>query len=229
MSTHLKFFVLLTFFGLLSGTIFSQTDTTKTKKIATEVPIVKSSDKLKAKSENVRVEPSANINLNIEKKLNTNAINNNLNQYSSKSNSNFLMETLPEDKDIMGKKYWKGKDVTHKKLASHFSLGTIKSNTRTVKIECRDHSYVDGDRIRIFVNEKVISDNIGLKTNYYVIYVNLEPGYNRIDFQAINQGFSGPNTAEVNVYDANGNLISSKDWNLPTGYIATLGIIKNNE
>lgn len=229
MIMKLRFFVFVTILCIFTVNIFAQSDTTKTKKITTEVPIIKSSDKLKAKSQNVRVEPNSNINLNIEKKLNTNAINKNLNQYSSKSNDNFLMETLPEDKDITGKKYWKGKDVTHKKLESHFSLGTIKSTTKTVKIECRDHSYVDGDRIRIFVNEKVISDNIGLKTNYYVLYVNLEPGYNRIDFQAINQGFSGPNTAEVNVYDANGNLISSKDWNLPTGYIATLGIIKNIE
>ena len=61
---------------------------------------------------------------------------------------------------------------------------------------------------------------------YYVLYVNLEPGYNRIDFQALNQGFSGPNTAELNVYDDKGNLISAKEWNMPTGATATIGIIK---
>ena len=94
-----------------------------------------------------------------------------------------------------------------------------------VKIECRDYSYVDGDRIRIYLNEKVVSDNIGLKGSYYVYYVNLEKGYNRVDFQAINQGFSGPNTAELNVYDANGVLISSKEWALETGQTATLGVL----
>ena len=79
--------------------------------------------------------------------------------------------------------------------------------------------------IRIFLNEQVVSDNIGLKGNYYVYYITLEKGYNRIDFQAINQGLSGPNTAELNLYDANGNLISSKEWALGTGQNATLGVL----
>ena len=136
------------------------------------------------------------------------------------------METLPEDKDIMGKKYWKGKDVTHQRLASNFSLGTVKSTTKVVRLETRDHSYVDGDRIKVFLNEQVVSTNIGLKGNYFVIYLTLEPGYNRIDFMALNQGLSGPNTAEFKVYDQNGTLISDKEWNLATGQTATLGIIK---
>ena len=137
-----------------------------------------------------------------------------------------LLETLPEDRDIIGKKYWQGKDVTHQRLKSNMSLGTVSSTSETVKIECRDHAYIDGDRIRIYVNEKPVSTNIGLKYNYYVLYVNLEPGYNRIDFQALNQGLSGPNTAELIVYDDKGTIISAKEWNLATGQTATLGIIK---
>jgi len=209
---------------------FSQSDTTKvlskTKKIDNEINVKKSTNKLKAKPATTKSNPNSNINFKIESKPNAAAINKNLNQHKSTNNQNFLMETLPEDRDIIGLKYWKGKDVTHNKLESHLSLGTISSTSKTVKIECRDHSYIDGDRIRIFLNEKVVSTNISLKGNYYVVYVNLEPGYNRIDFQALNQGLSGPNTAELNVYDDKGNLISSKDWNLPTGYIATLGIIQ---
>jgi len=209
---------------------FSQNDTTKvvskTKKFDNEINVKKSTDKLKAKSATTKINPNSNIDFKIDSKPNSAAINKNLNKNKSTNNQNFLMETLPEDRDIVGLKYWKGKDVTHTKLESHLSLGTINSTSKTVKIECRDHSYIDGDRIRIFLNEKVISTNIGLKGYYYVVYVNLEPGYNRIDFQALNQGLSGPNTAELNVYDDKGNLISSKDWNLPTGYIATLGIIQ---
>jgi len=209
---------------------FSQSDTTKvlskTKKIDNEINVKKSTNKLKAKPATTKSNPNSNIDFKIESKPNAAAINKNLNQHKSTNNQNFLMETLPEDRDIIGLKYWKGKDVTHNKLESHLSLGTISSTSKTVKIECRDHSYIDGDRIRIFLNEKVVSTNISLKGNYYVVYVNLEPGYNRIDFQALNQGLSGPNTAELNVYDDKGNLISSKDWNLPTGYIATLGIIQ---
>ncbi len=219
--------ILISFLSVYS---FSQSDTTKVdskiKKFDNEINLKKSTDKLKAKSTITKVNPNSNIEFNIENKPNTAVINKNLNKNKSTNNQNFLLETLPENRDIIGLEYWKGKDVTHKKLESHLSLGTIYSTSRTVKIECRDHSYIDGDRIRIFLNEKVVSANIGLKGNYSVVYINLEPGYNRIDFQALNQGLSGPNTAELNVYDDRGNLISSKEWNLPTGYIATLGIIK---
>lgn len=225
MNTSIKSFFLIVLINLISTTtLFSQSDTTKTKKIANEIN-TKGNYTLKATT---KVKPTSTIELKIDKKLNTAAINENLKQNKPNSSTkNFLMEELPEDRDIIGKRYWKNKDVTHKRLASNLSLGTIYSSTRTVRIECRDYSYVDGDRIRIYLNEKVVSDNIGLKGNYYVYYLNLEPGYNRIDFQALNQGLSGPNTAEVNVYDANGNSISAKEWNLATGQTATLGVIKN--
>ena len=190
--------------------------------------VLKSKTPIKATFENTKTAPpSPNIDLKIDEKLNTSAINENLNQNNSASkNQNFLMETLPENNDIIGLKYWKGEDVTHKKLESNFSLGTVKSTTKTVKIECRDFGLVDGDRIQIFLNNSVVSTNIGLKGNYFVVYLNLEEGYNRIDFQALNQGYVGPNTAEMTVYDADGNIISAKEWHLATGETATLGIIK---
>ena len=231
MNNALKSLLLILLISFSSSTLFSQNDTSKVvikgKKINHEINNTKGNYQLKANSASNKVKPISNFDLKIDEKLNTTAINKNLNQHKSNSqNQNFLLEELPEDKDIIGKKYWKGKDITHKKLESNLSLGTINSKTRTVKIECRDHSYVDGDRIQIYLNEKVVSSNIGLKGNYYVLYVNLEQGYNRIDFQALNQGLSGPNTAELNVYDDKGNLISAKNWNLPTGATATLGIIK---
>ncbi|WP_372769259.1 hypothetical protein [Lutibacter sp.] len=193
-----------------------------------ESSMLKSKTPIKATFENTKTAPSSpNFNLKMDEKLNTSAIDKNLEENKSASkNHNFLMETLPEDKDIIGLKYWKGQDVTHKKLESNFSLGTVKSSTKTVKIECRDFGLVDGDRIQIFLNNTIVSANIGLKGNYFVVYLNLEEGYNRIDFQALNQGYSGPNTAEMIVYDANGNIISSKEWHLSTGETATLGIIK---
>jgi len=225
MNNTLKSLFLVFLISFSFSSLFSQNDTTKTKKTDNEINTTKGNYKLKATT---KVQPKSNFDLRNENKLNTEAINKNLKKNKPTAQTqNFLLEELPEDKDIIGKRYWKGKDVTNKKLESNLSLGTINSSTKTVKIECRDHSYVDGDRIRIYLNEKVISDNIGLKGNYYVYYINLEPGYNRIDFQALNQGSSGPNTAELNVYDDKGNLISAKEWNLPTGATATLGIIKN--
>lgn len=218
-----KYLYFSLFFSFTSIQVFSQSDTSKIKKIDNETTILKNNGQLKVDFSKVKVEP--NLNLNIEAKVNEEAINNSLNKYSNTNNSNFLMETLPEDRDITGKKYWNNKDVTHQKLKTAVSLGTLKSKTKKVRIECRDYSYVDGDRIRIYINEQMVSDNIGLKGNYYVYYLTLENGYNKIDFQALNQGSSGPNTAELNLYDDSGTLISSKEWGLSTGQVATLGVL----
>lgn len=232
MNHTLKIYLLTLFISCFSVNLFSQTDfgktATKPIKMDNNAGVLKSKMPIKATFENTKTAPPfQNIDLRIDEKLNTSAIDKNLEQNKSNSkNLNFLMETLPEDKDIIGKKYWKGQDVTHKKLQSNFSLGTAKSTTKTVKIECRDFGLVDGDRIQIYLNNTVVSTNIGLKGNYFVVYLNLEEGFNRIDFQALNQGYSGPNTAEMIVYDAMGNIISSKEWNLATGETATLGIIK---
>ena len=49
----------------------------------------------------------------------------------------------------------------------------------------------------------------------------------RVDFEAINQGESGPNTAEFQVYDDKGQLISANQWNLATGFKASIILIKN--
>ena len=83
--------------------MFSQSDTSKIKKIDNETTILKNNGQLKVDFSKVKVEP--NLNLNIEAKVNEEAINNSLNKYSNTNNSNFLMETLPEDRDITGKKY----------------------------------------------------------------------------------------------------------------------------
>ena len=58
--------------------------------------------------------------------------------------------------------------------------------------------------------------------------VKLLEGFNKIDFVALNQGDSGPNTAEVRVYDDNGNVMMSNLWNLATGSKATFIVVKQD-
>lgn len=203
---------------------YGQTEkkTTEIKDNSTGVKV--STGKLKANS-SAKIKPAGTFDLSTTKKLDKDAVS----KYSkpkTQTNQNFLAETLPEDRDITGKKYWNNEDVTHKKLKSTVSLGTVRSNTKSIKIECRDYSYIDGDRIRILQNDQIVSENIGLKGNYYVYYATLEPGFNKFDFQALNQGLSGPNTAELTIYDANGNILSSREWSLATGEVATLGVLR---
>lgn len=106
-------------------------------------------------------------------------------------------------------------------------LGEHRVDTKYVNIVCRDHEYPDGDRVQIMLNGYIVKANLLLTGSYRRVEVNLADGKNTIDIIALNQGESGPNTAEFVVYDDKGKVISSKEWNLLTGVKAT--IIFNNE
>tara|TARA_R100000306_G_scaffold742_7_gene2024 strand:- start:14292 stop:14981 length:690 start_codon:yes stop_codon:yes gene_type:complete len=105
-------------------------------------------------------------------------------------------------------------------------LGDVTTKGEFVNVMCRDHEYVDGDRIRVFVNEDVVRSDISLNSSFTTIKLPLQKGINTVDFEALNQGTSGPNTAELHVYDDKGQLISAKEWNLGTGYRASFIVIK---
>ena len=111
----------------------------------------------------------------------------------------------------------------------HFSdmyLGDVKSGGKFVGIVCRDHEFVDGDRVKIWLNGNVVDHNTLLTASFKGINVDLEDGFNRFEFEALNVGSSPPNTAQVDVYDDKGELIYSNKWLLSTGSKATLIITK---
>jgi len=221
-----KISFLICVFTLISLTSNSQEFPAQTTKIDNEISTSTSSNELKSNTTNTKVTPNTNIDLNINKQLNTEAVNYSLKKYATKTDGNFLMETLPEDSDIVKKKYWAGKDISFAKLGSNMSLGTFSTNSKVVRVVCRDHSYVDGDIIKIFINEQPLENNVVLNGSGFIVYLDLKKGYNRIDFQALNQGLSGPNTAELMLFDENDNLIAAKEWNLLTGGVATIGVIQ---
>jgi hypothetical protein len=105
-------------------------------------------------------------------------------------------------------------------------LGEFKTNTKYIKIVCRDHQYPDGDRVRVLVNDKIMINSILLQSVATEYYLDLSEGFNKIDFLALNQGESGPNTAAFTVYDENGVLITTNEWNLLTGVKATIVVFK---
>lgn len=106
-------------------------------------------------------------------------------------------------------------------------LGEIRSNGAFVRIVCRDHEYPDGDIVQVKVNDDIIIPRLVLTGGYKGFNVPLNVGSNRIEFLALNQGDSGPNTAEFIVYNDNGTVVSSKKWNLLTGVKATVIVIKD--
>lgn len=128
--------------------------------------------------------------------------------------------------DKAPKAFTKDKEATNE-FDRDQALGEIKTGSEFVNIKYRDHEYVDGDLIRVFVNGDIVQSQVYLGADFGGFTLRLDEGMNTIEFQALNQGSSGPNTAELHVYDEKGFIISAKEWNLLTGRKAT--IIVNKE
>jgi hypothetical protein len=108
-------------------------------------------------------------------------------------------------------------------------LGQFDSKSKYLKIVCRDHEYPDGDRVKILVNDRVVISNILLESTSKEYYIELSEGFNKIEFEALNQGSSGPNTAAFRVYDDKGIIVTSNEWNLTTGVKAKIIVVKQEE
>lgn len=109
------------------------------------------------------------------------------------------------------------------------NLGSFRTNSKSVRIICRDFQYPDGDRVTIYVNNIAVVSNITLKQRYQSFDIPLDVGINKIAFVALNQGTSGPNTAGFKVYNDTGSLLSANEWNLATGAKATIAIARTEK
>lgn len=144
---------------------------------------------------------------------------------SSNQTSN-QKETFLNPADI----YLKKLNREEKKKPNNYNkgeyLGDVSTGSTYVNILCRDFEYVDGDRVRISVNDSIIIYNLFLESKFAGFKLPLTKGFNKVDFTALNQGSSGPNTAELRVFDDSNQLISSNQWNLSTGATATFIVVK---
>ena len=114
-----------------------------------------------------------------------------------------------------------------KLIRGNQDLGTFNTTAKSLTIKYRDFGEIDGDQIRVYVNGKVVQSLVTLAAEYQGVKVDLEIGFNKIEFEALNQGTVGPNTAEFRVSDDTGKLISANQWNLATGFKASVMVIKN--
>ena len=128
--------------------------------------------------------------------------------------------------DIYLKKLNREKDKKPNDYNKGAYLGDVSTGSSYVNILCRDFEYVDGDRVRISVNDSIVIYNLYLESSFSGFKLPLSKGFNKIDFTALNQGSSGPNTAELRVFDDSNSLISSNQWNLSTGATATFIVVK---
>ena len=127
--------------------------------------------------------------------------------------------------DTAPKYFSKDKEILEEYGADQH-LGDYTTNSGSVTIMYRDHEYVDGDRVRIYVNGDIVKSSVYLSGGFNGFTFPLQSGFNRVVFQALNQGSSGPNTAELQIFDDAGAIISHNQWNLTTGRKATVMIVK---
>lgn len=199
-------------------------------------------------SVNAQVESTSSLRIDSESDLNTNKYSLSGELSTSKTNNNFTLYTPPKElkdyarnrkpfsmagddgffkPEIEGTPKWFKKDNEIKEeYKSDQYLGDFKSGGEFVRLIYRDHQFVDGDIVRIFVNDDVLASSVYLSGSFQGLKIDLLKGFNKIDIQALNQGESGPNTAEFHLYDDQGNLLTGNEWNLTTGVKATLIVVK---
>lgn len=130
--------------------------------------------------------------------------------------------------ELYEKKFNKSDGVVEERFRSDSFLGEFRTGSKTVRIGCRDHEVPDGDMVRVWVNGKVVENAITLQADFRELFLSLKEGFNVIEFEALNQGESGPNTAQFVMYDDKAKLITSNVWNLTTGVKAKVIIVKQD-
>jgi len=151
-------------------------------------------------------------------------------------NPNTKQKTISmiDDRGLMdaGEELQKKWDKRDKKIMNAYQkdqyLGTFGIKGTFFSVECRDHEYVDGDRVKIYINGILVEHNMILTSWYKGVNANLVKGKNTIEFVALNQGTSGPNTAQFRVLNDKGQIVTTQEWNLLTGVKASLIIFKKD-
>lgn len=105
--------------------------------------------------------------------------------------------------------------------------GDFRTKSEYIDIAYRDYSAIDGDILSVLVDDDIIRANQGLTSGFNGFRLKLKPGLNKIDFFAVNEGDSGPNTAEYRIMDQWNKVISNKVWALSKGIKVTIIIIKD--
>ncbi|TDP01486.1 hypothetical protein [Flavobacterium sp. 245] len=112
-------------------------------------------------------------------------------------------------------------------VKKNISLGDFKTKSQYFIVKFRDFGAIDGDLVKVSNNDLVIRDQIFLDSNFKDVKINLSDGFNKLDFEALNIGTLGGNTAEIQVYDDKGQLVTNDYWdNLAAGFKASIVVTK---
>lgn len=149
--------------------------------------------------------------------------------WTNKSNVEFKKEEFANPADRYTKKMNNSLNTEGNGDAKMFRrdqyFGDFKTKSESIKVLYRDPQAVDGDLLKVLLNDKVVMDNIFLEGNFKTIEIKLIAGFNKIDFVALNEGQYFPNTGGFIIMDKGVQLYSS-EWNMSTGFKASFIIVK---
>lgn len=112
-------------------------------------------------------------------------------------------------------------------IKRNISLGDFRTKSQYFIVKFRDFGAIDGDLVKVSSNDKVIRDQLFLEANFKDVKIVLVDGFNKLDFEALNIGTLGGNTAEIQVYDDKGQLVTNDYWdNLAAGFKASIIVTK---
>ncbi|MCD0468932.1 hypothetical protein [Flavobacterium sp. JAS] len=112
-------------------------------------------------------------------------------------------------------------------VKKNISLGEFKTKSQYFIVKFRDFGAIDGDLVKVSSNDQIIKDQLFLDSNFKDVKINLVNGFNKLDFEALNIGSLGGNTAEIQVYDDKGQLVTNDYWdNLAAGFKASIIVTK---
>ena len=103
-------------------------------------------------------------------------------------------------------------------------LGEFTVYTAELTTKCRDYGTVDGDDVRIWLNDEIVVTSVTLASGFKSYTLNLKEGMNVIKIQALNIGEFFPNTGQFIFYDGNGKPVTNQNWGLNDGYNAIIKI-----
>lgn len=112
-------------------------------------------------------------------------------------------------------------------VKKNISLGDFKTKSAYFIVKFRDFGAIDGDLVKVSSNDHVIQNQLFLESNFKQVKIMLTDGFNKLDFEALNIGSLGGNTAEIQVFDDKGTLITTDYWNnLAAGFKASIIVTK---
>ncbi|OYQ39589.1 hypothetical protein CHU92_04650 [Flavobacterium cyanobacteriorum] len=108
----------------------------------------------------------------------------------------------------------------------NIDYGIIRTKSPYIILSAYDFGAEDGDRVKVTVNDVVVTYNITLSNYTQAIIINLSEGFNDIRIEALNQGTLGPNTGGFTIYDNAEKKLKNNEWNLATGFYGKFLVIR---